>query len=79
MNNGDFIRLRDIQVGYNVDKKLLEKFWFTSANFYIRGTNLWTWVKDKDLPFDPEQGTTSSTNLNVFIPKTITVGLNIAF
>ncbi|MBW0161585.1 MAG: TonB-dependent receptor [Sediminibacterium sp. Gen4] len=79
MNNGDFIRLRDIQVGYNVDKKLLEKFGFTSANFYIRGTNLWTWVKDKDLPFDPEQGTTSSTNLNVFIPKTITVGLNIAF
>jgi hypothetical protein len=40
---------------------------------------LFTWVKDKNLPFDPEQGTSSATNLNVFIPKTVTVGLSLAF
>lgn len=77
--SGDFIRLRDIQLGYNLPKTLLAKAGIASANFYVRGTNLFTWVKDKNLSFDPEQGTTSATNLNVFIPKTVTVGLNIGF
>jgi hypothetical protein len=31
------------------------------------------------MPFDPEAGVSSETNLEVFIPKTITVGLNIGF
>ncbi len=50
-----------------------------NAFFYVRGTNLATWVKDDNLPFDPEQGSGSATNLNVFIPKTISVGLNRGF
>jgi TonB-linked SusC/RagA family outer membrane protein len=78
-NQGDYIRLRDIQLGYSIPKDIISKFHLSNANFYVRGTNLFTWVKDKDLPFDPEQGTTSSTNLNVFIPKTVTVGVNLAF
>lgn len=78
-NQGDFIRLRDIQIGYNIPKEVLSKIGFTSANFYVRGTNLWTWVKDKEIPFDPEQGTGSASNLNVFIPRTVTVGLSLGF
>jgi TonB-linked SusC/RagA family outer membrane protein len=76
---GDFIRLREIQFGYNLPKTVIAKAGLSNVNFYVRGTNLFTWVKDKNLAFDPEQGTTSSTNLNVFIPKTVTVGLNVAF
>ena len=76
---GDFIRLRNIQVGYKLPTAVLSKLNLTSAHFYVRGTNLWTWVKDKDLSFDPEQGTRSSTDLNVFIPKTVSVGLNLSF
>ncbi|MGV3767224.1 MAG: SusC/RagA family TonB-linked outer membrane protein [Chitinophagaceae bacterium] len=76
---GDFIRLRNLQLGYNIPKEVLSKVKLASAFFYIRGTNLFTWVKDDNLPFDPEQGTNSTTNLNVFIPKTITAGLNISF
>jgi TonB-linked SusC/RagA family outer membrane protein len=79
LNDGGFVRLRDIQLGYNLPKTTLEKFKLGSANFYVRGTNLFTWVKDKNLPFDPEQGTGSSSNLNVFIPKTVTVGLSLTF
>ncbi len=79
LQQGDYIRLREIQVGYNLPKELLAKAGLSSANFYVRGTNLWTWVKDKNLAFDPEQGTNSTSNLNVFIPKTITVGLSVAF
>ena len=78
-NQGDFIRLRNIQVGYNLPRTLISRAKMSSAFFYVRGTNLFTWVKDENLPFDPEQGTTSATNLNVFIPKTVTVGVNLTF
>lgn len=79
LNKGDFIRLRDLRVGYDLPKSVLSKINLSAVSFYVRGSNLWTWVKDKNLPFDPEQGATSQTNLNVFIPKTMTVGLNIGF
>jgi len=79
LNDGSFVRVRDIQLGYNVPKATLEKLKLGSANIYVRGTNLFTWVKDQNLPFDPEQGTGSATNLNVFIPKTVTVGLSLTF
>jgi len=79
LNDGDYVRLRELQVGYNLPKDVLAKAKINSANFYVRGANLFTWVKDKNLPFDPEQGTGSATNLNVFIPRTVTVGLNITF
>ena len=78
-NKGDFIRLRDLQVGYKLPKELISKVGISSANFYVRGTNLFTWVKDKEIPYDPEQGTAAATNLNVFIPRTVTVGVNIGF
>ncbi len=79
LSKGDYIRLREISLGYNLPKAVLSKLGLQTANFYVRGTNLWTWVKDKTLGFDPEQGTGSASNLNVFIPKTVTVGLNIGF
>lgn len=79
LKQGDFVRLRNIQVGYELPKQIISKAKLQNVHFYVRGTNLWTWVKDDDLPFDPEQGTTSATNLNVFIPKTVTVGVNITF
>ncbi|MDQ3278541.1 MAG: SusC/RagA family TonB-linked outer membrane protein, partial [Bacteroidota bacterium] len=79
LNKGDFIRLRNVQLGYTFPKDLIGKARLTNAFLYVRGTNLFTWVKDKNLPFDPEQGVASQTNLDVFIPKTVTVGLNLGF
>lgn len=76
---GDYIRLRDLQVGYNFPKDIVSKIHASSLNFYVRGTNLWTWVKDKNLKFDPEQGGTSQTNLDIFIPRTLSVGLSVIF
>lgn len=78
LNKGDFIRLRNMQVGYTLPKSVISKLKMSSAFFYVRGTNIWTWVKDKNLMFDPEQGVTSTSSLQVYIPKTITVGLNLS-
>lgn len=79
LSKGDFIRLRNVQLGYRLPSDLLSKAKISNAFIYVRGTNLLTFGTDKNLPFDPEQGTTSITDLNVFIPKTITVGLNLSF
>ncbi|MBV9986484.1 MAG: TonB-dependent receptor [Chitinophagaceae bacterium] len=79
IQKGDYIRLRNIQVGYDIPKSVLAKAHITNAVFYVRGTNLWTWVKDKKLAFDPEQGTSNVNNLDVLIPKTVTVGLTLGF
>ena len=76
---GDFIRMRNVQLGYEFPKQLLSKMKISSLFFYVRGTNLWTWVKDKHLGWDPEQGVASQTNLEVYIPKTTTVGVNLGF
>ena len=76
---GDYIRLRNVQIGYQLPKSILRKLNIGSFSAYIRGTNLITLVKDKNLGFDPEQGINSSTNLDVFIPKTITIGFNLGF
>lgn len=79
LNKGDFIRLRNVQLGYRLPASVLSKAKLSGVLVYVRGTNLFTWVDDKNLPFDPEQGTNSVTNLHVFMPRTISVGLNLAF
>jgi len=83
---GDYIRLRNISIGYRMDKSLASKLHMSSFYFYVRGTNLWTKTYDKNLTIDPEQGGSSSTNvltgtnnLNLFYNRTITVGINIGF
>ena len=77
--HGDFIRLRNIQLGYNLPKSIISKAKIDQAFFYVRGTNVWTWVRDKKLGWDPEEGVSSQTNLDVFIPKTVTFGVNLGF
>ncbi|RYE19953.1 MAG: SusC/RagA family TonB-linked outer membrane protein, partial [Sphingobacteriaceae bacterium] len=52
---GDFVRLRNIQLGYTFPTTLLSKAKLSSLYLYARGANLFTWVKDKNLAFDPEQ------------------------
>lgn len=79
LNKGDYLRFRNLQIGYQFPKELIQKLKISSFSAYVRGTNLFTWVKDKNLPFDPEQGIGSATNLEVFIPRTITAGVNIGF
>jgi hypothetical protein len=75
----DHIRVRNIQVAYSLPANLIQRIHISGATFYIRGTNIATWVKDKDLPWDPEQGITGEFGADVFIPKTISAGVNFTF
>ena len=77
---GDFIRLRDVTLSYSLPTSVISKAKLSSVRFYARGSNLFTSVKDKKLPFDPESGGTGGTNnFELFIPKTVTFGVNVGF
>ncbi|HEX8334810.1 MAG TPA: TonB-dependent receptor [Segetibacter sp.] len=79
MQKGDFIRLRNVTLGYLLDSKITNRFGMSSLNFYVRGTNLWTKTYDKNLTIDPEAGVNGSSDLNIYYSRTITAGLNIGF
>lgn len=76
---GDFIRLRNITLSYTLPKTVVGKLGMKSANFYVRGFNLFTKTFDDRLTFDPETGITSLANLTIPISKTISAGLAVEF
>ncbi|HEU4902632.1 MAG TPA: SusC/RagA family TonB-linked outer membrane protein, partial [Flavisolibacter sp.] len=74
---GDFVRLRNVSLGFDLPAKYAEKAHLTSARIYVRGTNLWTKTFDKNLTMDPEQPVTGLSDLQFFNPKSYTIGLTI--
>lgn len=76
---GNYIRLRNLQFGYDVSPEALKKMHMDRLFIYIRGTNLATFGVDKNLPYDPEAGVNSQANLEVLIPKTIAAGVKVGF
>jgi TonB-linked SusC/RagA family outer membrane protein len=74
MKNGDFLRLRNIEIGYTIPQHLSDRLKLKSARIYVNGMNLFTLsslLKDYDL--DPE---TLSGHPGV---KSYNVGITIGF
>ncbi|BAV08061.1 TonB-dependent receptor [Filimonas lacunae] len=79
---GDYIRLKNVQLGYRMNSstnKMLERMHLTSVNLYVRGSNFWTKIYDKSIPFDPEQGVNGTNLQGLLLSKTMTIGLNVGF
>lgn len=76
---GDFIRLRNISLSYNLPRTVLTKLGLGNATFYVRGFNIFTKTFDDRLTVDPENGITSVSNLQIPISKTVTAGLTLEF
>ncbi|MBZ9628239.1 SusC/RagA family TonB-linked outer membrane protein [Psychroflexus sp. CAK1W] len=56
--DASYIKLRELNLTYDLSAKALEKLPFTSASFSIIGRNLW--IIDKNMPYsDPEAGLSS--------------------
>jgi hypothetical protein len=75
---GDYVRLRNITLEYAFSSPLFKGAHISKLSIYVRGTNLLTFVKDKNLPFDPEEGG-SFSNYDVYQPKTIAGGIRVGF
>jgi TonB-linked SusC/RagA family outer membrane protein len=74
---GDFLRLRNVSLGFDLPTRLAQKAGVGSARLYVRGTNIWTKTFDKNLTVDPEQPIGGISDLQFFNPKSYTVGLTI--
>lgn len=53
LQNASYIRLKNLQVGYSLPRKIVNKIGFQKIRFYFSGENLWTGTKLSSL-FDPE-------------------------
>ena len=79
LNDGDFVRLRDLAVGYSLPKSIADRLGFDNVGFSVRGVNLFTWTKDPDLLVDPEIRSAGSWEIYTPPLKSISVGLNLKF
>lgn len=56
LENGSYVRLRNLEIGYNFSRNMLGRIGFTNTRLYVSGQNLFTITKYKGL--DPDvQGT----------------------
>ena len=44
LQNVAYIRLKNLQIGYNLPPSLIKKTGFTAARFYVTGENLWSYT-----------------------------------
>ena len=71
--SANFLRLRDVNLGYSFGNQLMNKIGFESARIYVQGRNLFT-VTAKDVTIDPELKYTSYKT-----PREFNVGLQFTF
>lgn len=87
LQKGDFIRLRDVTLSYNLPSKLINKVKMQALQVYVQGHNLWYWTPH--YKGDPEIGIGSDES-GFSVPGTIsmysyptarsfTFGLNVTF
>ncbi len=91
LQNIAYIRMKNIQFGYNLPKNLISKIRANDVRVYISGENLWTWSPLYDLvrhidventgPSDQvfNPGGNSGDGYNYPMLKSVTLGLSIVF
>jgi len=81
VEDGSFLRLKNIQLGYTLPFSVTKKAAISKARFYISGQNLWTLTKFTGV--DPEVGgdvlSFGFTGWNYPQLKTILLGVNLTF
>ncbi|WP_332735468.1 SusC/RagA family TonB-linked outer membrane protein [Flavihumibacter sp.] len=84
VEKGDFIKLRNMFIGYNIPKSILDRAKISNARFYVQGQNLAIFSKYSGP--DPEVSSNGNGNTNPGVDRnsiangrTLTVGLNIGF
>lgn len=81
IEDGSYLRLRNVQIGYNFDKDMVRNFGLTMMKIYLNAQNLVTWKHNSG--FSPEAGG-SPTQFGVDnggypLPVIATMGINLTF
>jgi len=79
LQNGAYMRLKNIQLGYNIPESIVQKIHLSKMNFYLSGENLVTVTKLAKM-FDPEGIDGDRGDGNIYpITKAFSIGANITF
>ncbi|MFD2966115.1 SusC/RagA family TonB-linked outer membrane protein [Sphingobacterium bambusae] len=71
MRNGSFFRLKQVELGYTLNKKFSERYKFKTFRVYATATNLFTWSAFR--LWDPEMG---GSGLNYPLQQVFNIGIN---
>ena len=88
VEDGSFLRLNNLTVGYTVPLQLSKKIGMTQLRFYATGSNLFVWTNYSG--YDPEVSSTiTNSSYNALTPgvdysaypksRSVTVGVNVTF
>lgn len=72
IEDGSFLKLKNVQLGYTLHKKVRDMLRMKSARVYLSASNLFTITRYSGL--DPEV-----IGYNYPIPRTVTLGINVGF
>jgi hypothetical protein len=73
LQNSDYLRLKNLEIGYNLPASITKKMHVNGIQLYFTGLNLLTFTEIKD--FDPESNSGTVYPLN----KVYNIGININF
>lgn len=76
--DASYIRLKNVEVGYSLPRKLSNKIGSKEVRLYVNGLNLFTWDKLPTKDFDPEVGS-SRDNLAYPQLRIYNIGINVKF
>jgi len=84
VEDGSFLRLRQLQIGYNFPETLLSRIGITQARAFLAGQNLLTFTKysgnDPEIGFDGNNTAANGIDQDLYPQaRTYSVGLNISF
>ena len=74
MENGSFLKLRNVQLGYNLPKDISAKMKMENWRFFISAQNVFTIHSKNFTGVDPE-----NPNFGYPIPLTMTLGTKVTF
>lgn len=78
--DGSYVRLRDVTLAYNFPPSALQSMGkLGGLRLYARASNLYTWLKDERLPYDPEVQVTGMLDNKPPVARTVVFGIDVNF
>lgn len=80
LRDASYVRLKRLELAYLFPADILKSMTLDKLRIYVSADNFWTFVKDKKLMVDPEQGgITGANSFGAPVAKTVYFGLNVSF
>jgi TonB-linked SusC/RagA family outer membrane protein len=77
LEKGDFLRLRNVTLGYSLPRSLTDKWKLNGVRVFVQGQNLYTW--HSFLGYDPEVASGALTGAQYPALRAVTAGISVGF